>query len=113
MANSLIQGGPSPVILADWCYNYMASKENFAPTDFSLTEQFKERCDIKKVNLIFFLFYSQTDYVISGYRNAHNQTSGSNPPSKYKCAEPATETQEICVIYEICSKLTIETLEQC
>ena len=60
MANSLIQGGPSPAIFADWCYNYIASKENFPPTDFSLPEQFKERCDIKKVNLLFF-FYSQTE----------------------------------------------------
>ena len=27
MVNSLIQGGPSPAILADWCYDYIASKE--------------------------------------------------------------------------------------
>ena len=59
MANSLIQGGPSPAIFADWCYNYIASKEHFPPTDFSLPEQFKERRDIKKVNLFF--FYSQTE----------------------------------------------------
>ena len=60
MASSLIQGGPSPAIFADWCYNYKASKENFAPTDFSLPEQFKERYDIKKVNLAFsFLFSDQ------------------------------------------------------
>ena len=58
MANSLIQGGPSPAIFADWCYNYIASKENFYPTDFSLPEEFKERCDVKKVNLVFSFLFS-------------------------------------------------------
>ena len=58
MASSLIQGGPSPAIFADWCYNYKASKENFAPTDFSLPEQFKERYDIKTVNLAFSFLFS-------------------------------------------------------
>ena len=58
MVNSLIQGGPSPAIFADWCYNYKASKENFAPTDFSLPEQFTERYDIKKVNLAFSFLFS-------------------------------------------------------
>ena len=58
MANSLIQGGPSPAILADSCCNYMASKENFAPTDFNLPEQFKVRCNTKRVNLIFSFLFS-------------------------------------------------------
>ena len=42
----------------------MISKENFAPTDFSLPEQFK------------------LNYMVSGYQHVHNQTSGSNKPSK-------------------------------
>ena len=58
MASSLIQGGPSPAIFADWCYNYIASKENFYPTNFSLPEEFKERCDVKKVNLVFSFLFS-------------------------------------------------------
>ena len=70
MANSLIQGGPSPAILADWCCNYMASKEDFAPADFNLPEQFKVRCDTKRVNLIFFFFI----LVLFSYQNVHNQT---------------------------------------
>ena len=82
MANSLIQGGPSPAMLADWCHNYIASKENFAPTDFSLPEQFKERCDIKKVNLVFsFLFsdwimwYLAIKMFITKHKDQTQQTS--------------------------------------
>ena len=58
MASRLIQGGPRPAIFADWCYNYIASKENFDPTEFSLPEEFKERCDVKKVNLVFSFLFS-------------------------------------------------------
>ena len=82
MANSLIQGGPSPAIFADWCYNYIASKENFDPTDFSLPEEFKERCDVKKVNLFFsFLFsdwimwYLATKMFITKHEDKTQQTS--------------------------------------
>ena len=100
MANSLIQGGPSPAIFADWCYNYIASKEHFPPTDFSLPEQFKERRDIKKVNLFFF-FILRLNYVISGYRNVHDQMWGSNPTNKYSCSETTMETGNMCDTWDL------------
>ena len=100
MANSLIQGGPSPAIFADWCYNYIASKEHFPPTDFSLPEQFKERLDIKKVNLFFF-FILRLNYVISGYRNVHDQMWGSNPTNKYSCSETTMETGNMCDTWDL------------
>ena len=82
MASSLIQGGPRPAIFADWCYNYIASKENFDPTEFSLPEEFKERCDVKKVNLVFsFLFsdwtmwYLATKMFITKHEDKTQQTS--------------------------------------
>ena len=110
MANSLIQGGPSPAIFADWCYNYIASKEHFPPTDFSLPEQFKERRDIKKVNLFFF-FILRLNYVISGYRNVHDQMWGSNPTNKYSCSETTMETGNMCDTRDLFK--IIKTLEQC
>ena len=67
----------------------------------------------RKGKFDFFFFLLRLNYVISGYQNVQNKTSGSNPVNKFKCAEPTTETQEICLIYEICSKLTIEAPEQC
>ena len=50
MANSLIQGGPNPCILSDWCYKFISSRENCLPTDFDLPIQFLEKPNIKKVS---------------------------------------------------------------
>ena len=50
MANSLLQGGPNPGFLSDWCYKFISSsKKCLLPTDFDILCQFMERTDIKKV----------------------------------------------------------------
>lgn len=55
MAMSLLQNGPLPTVLVDWCYKIISTKTCIEPTHFQPSQSFLERSEIKQVSNVLFL----------------------------------------------------------
>ena len=49
MAASILQGGPNPVFLAEWCYKVISSRRLPSPEDFIVPDSFLQEKEMVKV----------------------------------------------------------------
>lgn len=48
-AMTVLQGGPYPDVLCEWCYSIISSSKSVDPMQFDLTKEFLNEPSVKKV----------------------------------------------------------------